>query len=78
MAPGNMRHHLRLNQSRFLTSDDIVQEIEEYVDACEDGDQMMSGSVNAVGKGGKSKEKAGKVRTTQFDKGKGKSKDKDN
>ena len=33
LVPESMRQHLRFNQSRLMTSDDIVQEIEEYVDA---------------------------------------------
>ena len=72
LAPEVMRQHLRLNQGRLMTSDDVVQEIEEYVEACEDGDQMMSGSVSAVGKG----KGAFDVKRSQFDKkeaeGKGK------
>ena len=63
LAPEAMRQHLRLNQSRLLTSDDVVQEIEEYLEACDDGDQMMTGSVNAIGhvnKGGHFDKKKGK------------------
>ena len=64
--------------ARLLTSEDVVQEIGEYVEACEDGDQMVSGSVNAVSKGkGKCKEKT-PVRKDQFSKGKDKNKGKKN
>lgn len=69
LAPEVMRQHLRLNQGRLMTADDVVQEIEEYVEACEDGEQMMTGSVNAVGKGSETH-----VKKSQFDK-KGKGKD---
>ena len=36
IAPQDMRQHLRLNQSRLSTVEEVVQEIEDYWDATEE------------------------------------------
>ena len=42
IAPVAMRERLLLNQSRFLTSDDVKEAIEDYLDAKEESDQTRS------------------------------------
>jgi hypothetical protein len=59
IAPEALRHHLHMNQSRLLTSDDIAEEIKSYIDAQEEDEQAMSGTVGALSRhqeknGGKS------------------------
>ena len=42
IAPEAMRQHFRLNQGRLLSSSEVAQEIQEYVEACEDGEQTIN------------------------------------
>ena len=75
IAPEMMRTHLQMNQSRLLTSDDVAEEIESYMDAQEENEQAATGTVGAIkGKKGKGDEKKG-VKKDQFEK-KGKNKGK--
>ena len=53
-APQEMRQHLKLNQSRLSTAEEVAQEVEEYWDATEEfsrGDKGQAGSIAPVGKG---------------------------
>jgi hypothetical protein len=77
IAPEALRHHLHMNQSRLLTSDDIAEEIESYIDAQEEDEQAMSGTVGALSShqeknGGKSAGGKGNVKTRFESEGEGK------
>ena len=76
IAPDVMRHHLQMNQSRLLTSDDVAEEIESFMDAQEEDEQAATGTVGAVvgktkgkderkGKGKGQKRKEQRTRTRQ-------------
>ena len=48
IAPESMRQHLQMNQSRLVTSEDVSDEIESFVDAQEEDEQASAGTVGAV------------------------------
>ena len=78
IAPAPMHEHLLLNQNRSITSDQVKDEIEDYLDAKEESDQTRSTTEQFVAAitGGKGKSMSGKdkgkVRKDHLSKDKGK------
>ena len=71
IAPQDMRQHLKLNQSRLSTAEEVVQEIEDCWNATKDfsrDDKNQAGFIAPVGKG---RVKGGKLDGVPYNFGKG-------
>ena len=63
IAPHDMPQHLKLNQARLSTAEDVTQEIEDYCNATEEftrDEKGQAGFINPVGKGLERQEEGGK------------------